>query len=250
MQIEEYLKRIGYEGTLDQSLETLQKLQRLHLQHIPFENLDIHLGREISLELPDVFEKLVRKKRGGYCYEMNGLLAWALDVLGFQVTLHDAKLYANDGTLLPTSQHLVLLVYLQETWIVDVGWGKGFTEPLLTETSFQKDQMAQIYCSSSVSTGYQVKKLSKDGKWKPLYELLLASSTLEDFKERNRYHQTSPDSLFRKYPICILLKPEGYFELRNKQFTMDVNGEKKLESINESQMMNCLSEKFGICLTN
>ncbi|CCB88647.1 hypothetical protein SNE_A07700 [Simkania negevensis Z] len=65
LQIEEYLKRIGYEGTLDQSLETLQKLQRLHLQHIPFENLDIHLGREISLELPDVFEKLVRKKRGG-----------------------------------------------------------------------------------------------------------------------------------------------------------------------------------------
>ena len=115
-----YLARIGYAGPIEPTTDVLYAVHRRHLLAIPYENLDIHLGRELSLNLPAIFDKIVTRRRGGWCYEMNGLLAWALREMGFDVTL----LSGAEG------KHLVLRVQLEQAWLADVGYGNGILEPL------------------------------------------------------------------------------------------------------------------------
>src|SRR5690606_20497919 len=81
-----YLQRIGYEGPLDRSAKTLAQLQYCHLHTVPYENLDILRGVPISLELEDLFDKIVVRRRGGYCFELNALFGWLLRELGYPVT--------------------------------------------------------------------------------------------------------------------------------------------------------------------
>src|SRR5690349_8992051 len=112
MNLDDYLRRINYDGALDPTLETLTAIHRAHLTAIPYENLAIHLGGYNSVDLAKIFDKLVTRHRGGWCYEMNGLLAWALRELGFQVTLLSSDVrgeFIGDGA---GGDHLVLRVDL------------------------------------------------------------------------------------------------------------------------------------------
>ncbi len=113
MDHEAYLLRIGYQGSLEPSIETLRGLQRAHLFSVPFENLDIHLKREIRLDENAFFEKIVKHRRGGFCYELNGLFSRLLQQLGFQVTLLSARVTEN-GKIGQEFDHLVLLVQLEQ----------------------------------------------------------------------------------------------------------------------------------------
>ena len=101
MDIRDYLKRIHYQGSLEPTLQTLQALHEAHLLTVPFENLSIHYGQPIILQEDLLFNKIVRKHRGGFCYELNGLFAWLLQQLGFQVTLLSAEVAGDDGTFSP-----------------------------------------------------------------------------------------------------------------------------------------------------
>jgi N-hydroxyarylamine O-acetyltransferase len=131
MQLKAYLDRIGYAGRCRVDLETLASLHRLHLLAIPYENLDIHLGRTLTLDLAQIFDKIVQRGRGGWCYEMNGLLAWALSEIGFNVQMLGSRVgspaQGGDADL----DHLILQVRLHgEPWLVDVGFGNGLLEPI------------------------------------------------------------------------------------------------------------------------
>ena len=104
-----YLRRIGYtEAPPAPTRAALFELQRRHLLAVPFENLDIHLGRRFTLDEPALFDKLVRRRRGGFCYEVNGLFARLLTALGYGVTLLAARVYREDGSLGPERDHLAL----------------------------------------------------------------------------------------------------------------------------------------------
>src|SRR5215211_6629735 len=153
MDIHAYLNRIGYRGTLEPSAATLHALQRAHLLAVPFENLEIHLGRPIVLDQTALFDKIVRRRRGGFCYELNGLFAVLLRELGFEVTLLSAGVARANGDFGPEYDHLTLLVecplsvidsqlqpvvgdqprttnYGPRTiWLVDVGFGDSFRAP-------------------------------------------------------------------------------------------------------------------------
>ncbi|UCH26235.1 MAG: arylamine N-acetyltransferase, partial [Trueperaceae bacterium] len=129
MEVKHYLERIGYRGPVDVSARTLASLQRAHLHTVPFENLDVCLGREIVLEPAALYDKIVVRRRGGFCYELNGLFAWLLTELGFEVTLLSARVFGERG-LGPEFDHLTLRVDLSEPWLVDVGFGDGFDETL------------------------------------------------------------------------------------------------------------------------
>src|SRR5215207_9409581 len=123
MKLADYLQRIHYQGTLNPTPETLIALQRAHLFAIPYENLDIHRGGTLSLDMETIFDKLVTQRRGGWCYEMNSLLAWALRELGFDVTLLSSDVVnemMGDGA---GGDHLVLLVKLDRPYLADVGFG-------------------------------------------------------------------------------------------------------------------------------
>ena len=133
MDISPYLQRIKYEGSIRPEPATLRALQLAHLTSVPFENLDIHLARPITLDLPYLFNKIISHRRGGFCYELNGLFAWLLRELGYHVTLLSASDAKSDGSFGPEFDHLALLVQCPAEmdishWLVDVGWGDSFTD--------------------------------------------------------------------------------------------------------------------------
>ena len=140
MDLNAYLKRINYKGSLEPSFDTLRALHRAHLLNITYENLDIHLGRSLVLDEDVIFEKIVREGRGGWCFEMNGLFAWVLRELGFEVRLLGGavnRILRGDETKLG---HLLLLVNLGKPYLADVGFGNGFLEPLpLSQGSVWQD---------------------------------------------------------------------------------------------------------------
>src|SRR5215213_6707253 len=134
MDVQAYLRRINYRGELAPTVATLRELHRAHLLAVPFENLDIHLGRAILLDQDALFDKIVTRRRGGFCYELNGLFALLLRELGFEVTLLSAGVARAGGGFGPEFDHLTLLVkvpsaeamalYLPSaSWLADVGFG-------------------------------------------------------------------------------------------------------------------------------
>lgn len=124
------MKRIGYAGAHALTAATLAGVMRAHVAAIPFENLDVQLGRPTSRALPDIYAKLVTRRRGGWCYEQNALLGWALGALGFAVTPLAGgvmRIAAGDAAL---GNHLALLVELDGFWLVDAGFGGSLAEPV------------------------------------------------------------------------------------------------------------------------
>src|SRR5829696_2117836 len=122
MNIEAYLKRINYNGPLEPTAETLRALQVAHLLSVPFENLSIHAGEPIVLDEETLFTKIVGTRRGGFCYECNGLFAGLLRALGFEVAMLAAGVARPDGTFGPEFDHMTLIVTLEDRWLVDVGF--------------------------------------------------------------------------------------------------------------------------------
>jgi len=154
--LSDYLKRIRFAGQPSVDLVTLKQLQRQHLLNIPYENLDVQLGRPLGRDPIDAFNKLVTRSRGGWCYEMNGVLGWALEQIGFDVTYVSSganRAVRGDSAL---GNHLVLLVKLEGTqWVVDAGMGDGFIEPIeLKAGRFQQ-------------RGFDMRlELQEDGYWR------------------------------------------------------------------------------------
>src|SRR6266478_9803210 len=138
MKIKAYLQRINYTGSLDPSAETLRGLQLAHQRTVPFENLSIHAGELIVLDDQALFEKIVERGRGGFCYELNGLFAALLRALGFEVAMLSAQVANAEGIFGPDFDHMTLMVAPADRWLVDVGFGDSFLEPLrLDEESTQ-----------------------------------------------------------------------------------------------------------------
>src|SRR5882672_2815396 len=125
-----YLSRIGATLPSAPTLEVLRDLHVRHLRSVPFENLSIHLAERIELEEEVLVDKIIRRRRGGFCYELNGLFASLLSALGFQVTLLAARVSGDDRRFGPLFDHLALVVDLDERWLVDVGFGSYITYPL------------------------------------------------------------------------------------------------------------------------
>ncbi len=123
-----YLNRISCRGSLRPGIDVLRRLHRQHLLTVPFENLDIHLGRPIILDQALFFQKIVKNHRGGYCYELNGCFAWLLKNLGFRVSLLSASVATNNHRYSPDFDHMLLLVRLKEPWMADVGFGDLFAD--------------------------------------------------------------------------------------------------------------------------
>ena len=155
MDVEAYLDRILYMGSRTQGVDhanigTLRALHRAHLFAVPFENLDIHLGRKIACNQALILRKIIHEHRGGFCYELNGAFAALLRELGFRVTLLSARVTRDDGSDGPEFDHLTLLVDLDEPWLADVGFGEGFLEPLRLEPGTEQEQGGRIYRSFDI----------------------------------------------------------------------------------------------------
>src|SRR5437763_17205555 len=145
MNVTAYLERINYHGATEPSAATLRDLHRAHLLTVPFENLDIHLGREIVLDDERLYSKVVERRRGGFCYELNGAFAALLSGLGFNVKKLAAGVGRADGSFGPMFDHMALMVELNERWLADVGFGEGFREPLRLDEAGEQAQAFGAY---------------------------------------------------------------------------------------------------------
>jgi N-hydroxyarylamine O-acetyltransferase len=141
-----YLKRIRCTDqlhllTLEPSLPRLCSLHEAHLLAVPFETLSIHYAQPITLDVAALYDKIVRRRRGGFCYELNGLFAWLLRQLGFTVTLLSARVAQADGGFTPDFDHMALLVHHLDgaDWLTEVGFGDGFRQPLRMQPAVAQD---------------------------------------------------------------------------------------------------------------
>lgn len=244
MDIDAYLARIRHEGTLEPTLATLQALHRAHLLAIPYENLDIHLGRTLTLSLPDIFDKLVTRNRGGWCFEMNGLFAWALRELGFSVTLLGAAVTRANAPPKPQPDHLIVRVDLERPYLADVGFGDGLLEALPLEPGAYRQAFFDF---ALIRTGDAWYFQNHPRGSAPGFGFGLGPKRLTDFAETCRTLQTSPESGFVRVTVCQKLTRTGVVTLRGatlQEVTAKGVEERVLESAEDFD--RALNEKFGL----
>jgi N-hydroxyarylamine O-acetyltransferase len=260
MDVQAYLRRIDYQGSLTPdiyrpSVDLLRSLHRAHLFTVPFENLDIYLGREIVCDESRILHKIVNEKRGGFCYELNGAFAALLRALGFRVTLLSCRVARQDGSYGAEFDHLTLRVDLEEPWLADVGFGECFLEPLRLESRLEHEQSGRVYrltsriaspASTDVMFGLEV---MAEGRWRKEYEFTLQPRELSDFAGMCRYHQTSPESHFTRQRICSLPTAEGRITLSGNKLIETRGASRQETSLSgDHEWQAKLRELFGVVL--
>lgn len=247
MTVNAYLARIGYWETPDPTFETLRQLHQAHLLAVPFENLDIHLDHPIILSVSAFYDKIIRRGRGGFCYELNGLFGWLLEQLGFKVTVLSARVFdgAEPG---PDFDHMLLLVELEEHVIADVGFGDSFREPLLLDRDDPITQRGDAY--RLIETGSQrVLQRRRDTEWESQYAFSLIPRQLADFNEMCHYQQTSPASHFTQKTVCSLATRNGRVTLSNSRLIVTENGDRMEGEVrSDDEYRAVLQTRFGIWL--
>ncbi len=249
MDIKAYLERINYTGPLAVNSEVLRLLQVAHLRTVPFENLSIHSGEPIVLSDEALFEKIVRRHRGGFCYELNGLFAWLLRSLGFEVIMLSARVANADGVFGPDFDHLTLLVSLAEKWLVDVGFGDSFPQPLLIDKDVEQTLGARAYRIAREDDALVLSQRSGDEEWQPQYRFTLKPYQYQDYLEMCRYHQASEQSHFTRARICSRATPTGRISLSDMRLIETAGGQKQERLLgNQDEYATILGQHFGIIL--
>ena len=244
-----YLDRIGYLGSTHPTAENLRALQRAHLFSVPFENLDISLGRKITVQQEPILNKVVGLRRGGFCYELNGAFAALLRELGFDVTLLSARVARANGGEGPEFDHLTLLVDVAEPWLADVGFGDSFLEPLRLKPDSEQQDPAGAFRLMQDGNRWHLQRADPVANWKPQYSFSLQSRRLEEFTGMCHYHQTSPDSSFTQNRICSRATPEGRITLSEMKLIVTKNGQREERSlVSEAERSAVLEGQFGIRL--
>jgi len=253
MNVDHYLKRIKYTGPVRQDIGSLRGLQLAHMKTVPFENLDIGLGRPLKIDEQALWEKIVVQNRGGFCYELNGLFAWLLKQIGFEVTYLNARVYDREGNLGIDFDHLALLVQIQdqpECWLADVGFGDSFIEPLSFDDNGEQIQGLRAYRLEHIPEGYDVGQRNYDGTWEKHYFFDLQPHKFPgEYESACLYHQTSPESSFTRGSIISRATPDGRVSLEDGRLILTQNGrrtERLLESKDEYHAL--LKEHFGVVL--
>jgi N-hydroxyarylamine O-acetyltransferase len=252
MNVQTYLDRLNYDGPLVPTAETLRRLQVAHLLTVPFENLSIHAREPIVLEDQALFQKIVSRRRGGFCYELNGLFAALLRALGFEVAILSAQVGNAEGNFSPDFDHMALMVTLDERWLVDVGFGDSFVEPLLLDerdSQVQGDRAYRIVVDGERLVVTQRNDVDPSDEWKPQYRFKLKPYQYSDYTEMCEYHQTSPLSHFTKARICSRLTPRGRITLSEMLFITTEDGARRERPVaSQGEYADILRKDFGIVM--
>jgi N-hydroxyarylamine O-acetyltransferase len=249
--IELYLQRIEVASGGAPDLEGLRRLQDQHLLEVPFENLDVAWRNPMRLQLEDLYDKIVNHRRGGFCYELNGLFAWLLSSLGYTVDLLSARVYSEERQKFgPEFDHMALCVHLEQSYLVDVGFGDGFRQPLLLPDG-QTEDISGRYRLLAPRIGEDELELQhqEDGLWKPQYRFKLRAYPLEDFDEMCHYHQSSPDSSFTQGALCSRATPNGRITLTQSELILTRGSEKMKKAVRDREhFMRLLANYFSITM--
>ncbi|MDO8322534.1 MAG: arylamine N-acetyltransferase [Phenylobacterium sp.] len=245
MDLDAYLARIGYAGAPRADLETLTAIHRAHLLAIPYENLDVQLQRPGDVSVQHAFDKLVTQRRGGWCYEMNGLLGWALAEIGFKVTRMAGAVGRTERGEISHGNHLVLRVDLDRPYIADVGFGDGVLEPVA------------LAVGPMTVADYDFRLEKLDADWWRFHNHALGGAPYFDFTEAAasdttlnitcQWLRTSPDSIFTQFPIVQRHTPDGLVILLGRTLRRVRPGERTQALIESADaFVDILAREFGL----
>lgn len=233
MDVQAYLDRIGYSGRPRVDLETLTALHRLHLRTIPYESLDVMLGRPGTIDPAEAFDKLVVRRRGGWCYEMNGVLGAVLEDIGFTVTRMSGAVMREERGDISLGNHLVLRVELDQPYIADVGFGDGTLEPVpLTPGAYSR-------------SGFDFRVEALGDGWMrfhnhalggaPYFDFTLEPASPDQLGATCQWLRTSPDSIFRQTALAFRHGPDHLTSLLGRTLRRIRPGEKTSELIDTAE---------------
>ena len=244
LQVDAYLARIGAGRPARVDADALRDLQLHHLDAVPFENLSIHLGEPVLLDEGALVEKLVHRRRGGFCYELNGAFAGLLSALGFTVTLLAARAHGRTGWG-PPFDHLALRVDTSEPWLADVGFGQFSRHPLrLGVRAEQQDPEGTFRIAEGEHGDLDV---FLDGE--PQYRVETRPRVLADFEPTCWWHQTSPRSHFTQSTVCSLPTDRGRVTLSGRTLIRTDGGERREHALaTDAEVLAAYRTYFGIVL--
>ncbi|MFG3160394.1 arylamine N-acetyltransferase [Streptomyces sp. NPDC048232] len=262
-QVDAYLRRLGAEYPARPTLDALRALHLLHLRTVPFENLSVHLGEEIVLEEGRLLDKVVGGRRGGFCYELNGVFGALLAALGYEVTLLAARVYGDGGRLGIPYDHMVLLVRTADggDWLADVGFGAHSHGPLeFGERAEQDDpggtfRVVEAGPDAAGVRGAQATARAADldvlREGRPVYRVDVRPRVLDDFVSGAWWHSTSPRSHFLQSTVCSRITEDGgRITLSGRRLTATApdGGREERELGTDEEVLTAYREHFGIRL--
>lgn len=241
-----HLDRIGARWPDPPDANALRELHRRHVEAVPFENLSIHLGEPVVLTEDALVDKILRRGRGGFCYELNGLFAAFLQALGYEVTLLAASVFRDDGTLSPAFDHLALLVDLDERYLVDVGFGTHADYPLRLDWPETQEDPAGSFLVVDAPGGGDVDVLMNGV---PQYRVELRARRLIDFARPCWWHANSPESNFHNVARCSRRTATGRVTIVGDRLLETVDGERIETTLaTDAEVLAAYAKHFGIRL--
>lgn len=244
-----YLSRIGADKfDISANLETLDFLQKQHLLKIPFENLDIHWKKPIVLDTDRFYQKIVERKRGGFCYELNGLFSELLAEIGFKNKIISARVAFGEGDFSNEYDHLAILTEINdEKFLVDVGFGDFSAAPLKVVLDIEQNVSNGTFLIEKFDEEYFKVSKKDGGVWKSEYIFKDLERDLAEFTDMCEFHQTSPESHFTHGKVCSILTDDGRKTLTDKKFITTKNAEKIEQNVDsEEDFRRILRREFSI----
>ncbi len=246
-----YLTRIGYQGDTKPTLENLIALHRHQAFGIPFDNFDVRLRGDVSLDKEYIFDKLVYQGRGGYCYEMNGLFADALQYFGYQVQYLTSRPMLGYFEKRPKT-HMILKVDIEgESYICDHGFtGMSLIEPLKLEDGVEAEQYGFAFKMLTVGDDLYQLQSKQGGNWVSLFEFDLQEQLYIDFTVPNFFNVSSPDSICTRKIIASIYTPNGRIHMLDNVLRYRGGDEDKDVEISSAQHLGeILQGTYKISLT-
>lgn len=259
-QADAYLRRLGAGRPAAPTSDALRDLHLRHLTAVPFENLSIHLGEEITLEEERLLGKIVHRGRGGFCYELNGAFAALLTALGFEVTLLAARVYGDGGRPGIPFDHLALRVRTADggDWLADVGFGAHSHHPLALGARGEQKDPGGVFRVAEAGPDAAGAHGSGDGTdldvlrdGRPQYRLDPRPRALADFTVGAWWHSTSPASHFTRSLVCSRLTGSGgRVTLSGRTLTVTAaDGTKETRDLpSDDEVLGVYRDRFGIRL--
>lgn len=245
MKLTDYLARIDYQGPVAPNLACLNAVHRQHLLNVPYENLDVQFGRPVDQDIERIFEKIVHRHRGGWCYEMNGLLCWALREIGFDVMRMTGGVMRKERGNEALGNHLVLCVELDGPYIADAGLGDGLLEP----TPLRPGTFTQ---------GHRQFRLEplEDNLWRfhnypgampPSFDVRHEPADEDLLAETCEALQSDPESMFRQNLICYRARADGTSMLLGRVLARsNAEGTTKTLLNSAQEFTDALTRVFGL----
>ena len=248
MNLQHYLQRIGFHGSVKPDLATLCQLQQAHVCTVPFENIDVQFGRPLTTGIEDAYKKIVTNRRGGWCYEQNGLFGWALSEIGYQVTRLSGSVMRQQYGDASDGKHLCLLekpALSDKEFLVDVGFGGSMIRPMALEDSEERQTPFGLGLRRLDDHYWRFWENSGNGEFG--FDFTTEAASEQSLSNKCRFLQSDPSSSFVVNLVAQLRCPDQHRILRGRVFTVVTANDTCVQTIDSADaLVTTLADKFGL----